>query len=169
MVFDATDFKHELTAELIAAISYALETDAEVEIDEINEVRKVISTYTYSFHGQFAAGEQFGEFYGQYSAKDGKATLMQMKFKFGDFDTEALIKCASGQSMLNGISNAYNVYKTRKHAMPKIFPKLVEKLDEIDKIAADTKVEEQIVSITTDIRELFGTDIELVSTLPKEG
>jgi hypothetical protein len=71
--------------------------------------------------------------------------------------------------MLNGISNAYNVYKTRKHAMPKIFPKLVEKLDAIDKIAADTKVEEQIVSITSDIRELFGTDIELVSTLPKEG
>ena len=86
MVFDATDFKHELTAELIAAISYALETDAEVEIDEIKEVRKVISTYTYSFHGQFAAGEQFGEFYGQYSAKDGKATLMQMKFKFNKQD-----------------------------------------------------------------------------------
>ena len=169
MVFDATDFKHELTTELIAAISYVLETDAEVEIDEIKEVRKVISTYTYSFHGQFAAGEQFGEFYGQYSAKDGKATIMQMKFKFGDFDTEAVVNCGSGQSLLNGISNAYSVYKTRKGSLPKIYPKLTERLDEIDRLASDTKVAEKIASVTKEIRELFGTDIELVSTLPKEG
>lgn len=169
MVFDATDFKHELTTELIAAISYVLETDAEAEIDEIKEVRKVISTYTYSFHGQFAAGEQFGEFYGQYSAKDGKATIMQMKFKFGDCDTEAVVNCGSGQTMLNGIANAYNVYRTRKGALPKIYPRLTEKLDTINRLAADTKVSEKIAAITTDIRELFGTDIELVSTLPKEG
>jgi hypothetical protein len=168
MVFDA-DFEHEMTQQMVAAISFALELDAEVIIDDVKQVRKVINTYTYSFHGQFAAGELFGEFYGQYSVKENLTTLAQMKFKFGDFDTEAVVNCGSGQSLLNGISNAYSVYKTRKGALPKIYPKLTERLDEIDRLASDTKVAEKIASVTNEIRELFGTDIELVSTLPKEG
>lgn len=168
MVFDA-DFEHEMTQQMVAAISFALEMDAEVAIDDVKQVRKVINTYTYSFHGQFAAGELYGEFYGQYSVKDNRTTLNQMKFKFGGFDTEAVVNCGSGQSLLNGISNAYSVYKTRKGALPKIYPKLTERLDEIDRLASDTKVAEKIASVTKAIRELFGTDIELVSTLPKEG
>jgi hypothetical protein len=168
MVFDA-DFEHEMTQQMVAAISFALELDAEVMIDDVKQVRKVINTYTYSFHGQFAAGELFGEFYGQYSVKDNLTTLNQMKFKFGDCDTEAVISCGSGQTMLNGISNAYNVYRTRKGALPKIYPQLTSKLDTINRLAADTKVSEKIAAITAEIRELFGTDIELVSTLPKEG
>ena len=168
MVFDA-DFENEMTQQMVAAISFALELDAEVMIDDVKQVRKVINTYTYSFHGQFAAGELFGEFYGQYSVKDNLTTLAQMKFKFGDSDTEAVINCGSGQSMLTGISNAYNVYRTRKAALPKIYPQLVEKLDALDKLAADTRIQDKIVSITKEIRDLFGTDIELVTTLPKEG
>ena len=62
MVFDA-DFKEEMTQQMIAAISFALESDTEVLIDDIKQIRKVINTYTYSFHGQFAAGERFGVFY----------------------------------------------------------------------------------------------------------
>ena len=168
MVFDA-DFEHEMTQQMVAAISFALEMDAEVAIDDVKQVRKVINTYTYSFHGQFAAGELYGEFYGQYSVKDTLTTLNQMKFKFGDVDTEAVVNCGSGQSLLNGISNAYSVYKTRKGALPKIYPQIVEKLDALDKLAADTRIQDKIVSITKEIRELFGTNIELVSTLPKEG
>jgi hypothetical protein len=168
MVFDA-DFEHEMTQQMVAAISFALEMDAEVAIDDVKQVRKVINTYTYSFHGQFAAGELYGEFYGQYSVKDNLTTLNQMKFKCGDCDTEAVVNCGSGQTMLNGIANAYNVYRTRKGALPKIYPQLTEKLDTINRLAADTRVSEKIAAVTTEIRELFGTDIELVSTLPKEG
>jgi len=167
MVFDA-DFKEEMTQQMIAAISFALESDTEVLIDDIKQIRKVINTYTYSFHGQFAAGELFGEFYGQYSLKDNLTTLMQMKFKFGDSDTESIVKCNSGQTMLNGIANAYNIYRTRKSALPRIYPELVKKLDRIDKIAEDTKVADKILQITAEIRDMFGTDIELVGTLPAE-
>ena len=167
MVFDA-DFKEEMTQQMIAAISFALESDTEVLIDDIKQIRKVINTYTYSFHGQFAAGELFGEFYGQYSLKDNLTTLMQMKFKFGDSDTESIVKCNSGQTMLNGIANAYNIYRTRKSALPRIYPELVKKLDIIDKIAEDTKVADKILQITAEIRDMFGTDIELVGTLPAE-
>lgn len=167
MVFDA-DFKEEMTQQMIAAISFALESDTEVLIDDIKQIRKVINTYTYSFHGQFAAGELFGEFYGQYSLKDNLTTLLQMKFKFGDSDTESIVKCNSGQTMLNGIANAYNIYRTRKSALPRIYPELVKKLDLIDKIAEDTKVADKILQITAEIRDMFGTDIELVGTLPAE-
>lgn len=167
MVFDA-DFKEEMTQQMIAAISFALESDTEVLIDDIKQIRKVINTYTYSFHGQFAAGELFGEFYGQYSLKDNLTTLLQMKFKFGDSDTESIVKCNSGQTMLNGIANAYNIYRTRKSALPRIYPELVKKLDHIDKIAEDTKVADKILQLTAEIRDMFGTDIELVGTLPAE-
>jgi hypothetical protein len=167
MVFDA-DFKEEMTQQMIAAISFALESDTEVLIDDIKQIRKVINTYTYSFHGQFAAGELFGEFYGQFSVKDNLTTLLQMKFKFGDSDTESIVKCNSGQTMLNGIANAYNIYRTRKSALPRIYPELVKKLDRIDKIAEDTKVADKILQITAEIRDMFGTDIELVGTLPAE-
>jgi hypothetical protein len=167
MVFDA-DFKEEMTQQMIAAISFALESDTEVLIDDIKQIRKVINTYTYSFHGQFAAGELFGEFYGQFSVKDNLTNLMQMKFKFGDSDTESIVKCNSGQTMLNGIANAYNIYRTRKSALPRIYPELVKKLDRIDKIAEDTKVADKILQITAEIRDMFGTDIELVGTLPAE-
>lgn len=167
MVFDA-DFKEEMTQQMIAAISFALESDTEVLIDDIKQIRKVINTYTYSFHGQFAAGELFGEFYGQFSVKDNLTTLQQMKFKFGDSDTESIVKCNSGQTMLNGIANAYNIYRTRKSALPRIYPELVKKLDRIDKIAEDTKVADKILQITAEIRDMFGTDIELVGTLPAE-
>ena len=167
MVFDA-DFKEEMTQQMIAAISFALESDTEVLIDDIKQIRKVINTYTYSFHGQFAAGELFGEFYGQFSVKDNLTTLLQMKFKFGDSDTESIVKCNSGQTMLNGIANAYNIYRTRKSALPRIYPELVKKLDLIDKIAEDTKVADKILQITAEIRDMFGTDIELVGTLPAE-
>lgn len=167
MVFDA-DFKEEMTQQMIAAISFALESDTEVLIDDIKQIRKVINTYTYSFHGQFAAVELFGEFYGQYSLKDNLTNLMQMKFKFGDSDTESIVKCNSGQTMLNGIANAYNIYRTRKSALPRIYPELVKKLDSIDKIAEDTKVADKILQLTAEIRDMFGTDIELVGTLPAE-
>ncbi len=167
MVFDA-DFNEEITQQLIAAISFALESDAEVLLDEVKQIRKVINTYTYSFHGQFAAGEVFGEFYGQFSVKDNLKTLQQMKFKFGDSDTESIIKCNSGQTMLNGIANAYNIYRTRKSALPRIYPELVKRLELIDKIAEDTKVADKILHLTAEIREMFGTDIELVGTLPAE-
>lgn len=167
MVFDA-DFKEEMTQQMIAAISFALESDTEVLIDDIKQIRKVINTYTYSFHGQFAAGELFGEFYGQFSVKDNLTTLLQMKFKFGDSDTESIVKCNSGQTMLNGIANAYNIYRTRKSALPRIYPELVKKLDRIDKIAEDTKVADKILQLTAEIRDMFGTDIELVGTLPAE-
>ena len=43
MVFDA-DFKHEMTQQMVAAISFALELDAEVMIDDIKQIRKVINT-----------------------------------------------------------------------------------------------------------------------------
>lgn len=167
MVFDA-DFNEEITQQLIAAISFALESDAEVLLDEVKQIRKVINTYTYSFHGQFAAGEVFGEFYGQFSVKDNLKTLQQMKFKFGDSDTESIIKCNSCQTMLNGIANAYNIYRTRKSALPRIYPELVKRLELIDKIAEDTKVADKILHLTAEIREMFGTDIELVGTLPAE-
>ena len=167
MVFDA-DFKEEMTQQMLAAVSFALEMDAEVVIDEIKQVRKVINTYTYSFHGQFAAGELFGEFYGQFAVKDNLTTLSQMKFKFGDSDTESIVKCVSGQTMLNGIINAYNIYRTRKNALPKIYPELVKRLELIERIAEDTRVAEKILHITADIRDLFGTDIELVDSLPAE-
>lgn len=167
MVFDA-DFNEEITQQLIAAISFALESDAEVLLDEVKQIRKVINTYTYSFHGQFAAGEVFGEFYGQFSVKDNLKTIQQMKFKFGDSDTESIIKCNSCQTMLNGIANAYNIYRTRKSALPRIYPELVKRLELIDKIAEDTKVADKILHLTAEIREMFGTDIELVGTLPAE-
>lgn len=167
MVFD-TDFKKEMTQQMIAAISFALESDAEVLIDDIQQIRKVINTYTYSFHGQFAAGEMFGEFYGQYSVKDNLTTLLQMKFKFGDSDTESLVKCNSGQTMLQGIATAYNIYRTRKSALPRIYPELVKRLELIEKIAEDTKVADKILYLTAEIRELFGTDIEIANTLPAE-
>lgn len=167
MVFDA-DFNEEITQQLIAAISFALESDAEVLLDEVKQIRKVINTYTYSFHGQFAAGEVFGEFYGQFSVKDNLKTLQQMKFKFGDSDTESIIKCNSCQTMLNGIANAYNIYRTRKSALPRIYPELVKRLELIDKIAEDTKVADKILHLTAEIREMFGTDIELAGTLPAE-
>ena len=167
MVFDA-DFNEEITQQLIAAISFALESDAEVLLDEVKQIRKVINTYTYSFHGQFAAGEVFGEFYGQFSVKDNLKTLQQMKLKFGDSDTESIIKCNSCQTMLNGIANAYNIYRTRKSALPRIYPELVKRLDLIDKIAEDTKVADKILHLTAEIREMFGTDIELAGTLPAE-
>jgi hypothetical protein len=171
MVFDATDFKTEFTTELIAAISFALEADAEVLVDDIKEVRKVINTYTYAFHGQFAAGELFGDFYGQYAAKDHTANLTQMKVKFGDSDTESIVTCNSGQSILSGFANAYQIYRTRKAALPKIYPELVKKLELIETIAEDTKVADKILPITAEIRDLFGTDIELADKLPieKEG
>ncbi|WP_405323266.1 hypothetical protein [Fibrobacter sp.] len=167
MVFDA-DFNEEITQQLIAAISFALESDAEVLLDEVKQIRKVINTYTYSFHGQFAAGEVFGEFYGQFSVKDNLKTLQQMKFKFGDSDTESIIKCNSGQTMLNGIANAYNIYRTRKSALPRIYPELVKRLELIEKIAEDTKVADKILYLTAEIREMFGTDIEIAGTLPAE-
>ena len=169
MVFDA-DFKEEMTQQMIAAISFALESDTEVLIDDIKQIRKVINTYTYSFHGQFAAGELFGEFYGQYSVKDNLTTLLQMKFKFGDSDTESIVKCNSGQAMLNGIANAYNIYRTRKSALPRIYPELVKRLDLIEKIAKSEaqEVAEKILYLTAEIREMFGTDIELVGSLPAE-
>ena len=167
MVFDA-DFNEEITQQLIAAISFALESDAEVLLDEVKQIRKVINTYTYSFHGQFAAGEVFGEFYGQFAVKDNMKTLQQMKFKFGDSDTESIIKCNSCQTMLNGIANAYNIYRTRKSALPRIYPELVKRLDLIDKIAEDTKVTDKILYLTAEIREMFGTDIEIAGTLPAE-
>lgn len=167
MVFDA-DFNEEITQQLIAAISFALESDAEVLLDEVKQIRKVINTYTYSFHGQFAAGEVFGEFYGQFAVKDNMKTLQQMKFKFGDSDTESIIKCNSCQTMLNGIANAYNIYRTRKSALPRIYPELVKRLELIEKIAEDTKVADKILYLTAEIREMFGTDIELVGTLPAE-
>lgn len=161
MVFD-TNFKEEMTQQLIAALSFALEADAEVLIDKVEQVRKVINTYTYSFHGEFAALEMFGEFYGTFAVKDNLTTIMQFKFKFGDSDTESIIKCGSSKALLDGLTNAYNIYRTRKAAMPRIYPKLVQILDKIEKMAPDTK------PLTDEIKSLFGTDIELVSELPKE-
>jgi hypothetical protein len=161
MVFEG-NFKDELTSQLIAAISFALEADADVEIDEDSIVRKVIKTTTHKFHGQFAANDLFGEFYGNYSEKDGVNTLSQMMFKFGGSDTESIVKCVSNQTLLSGIGNAYAIFNKRKEAQPKIYPALVKLLDKIEKMAPDTK------PITEEIKSMFGTDIELVDTIPAE-
>ena len=161
MTFDS-DFVTSLKDTMIAAISFALESDADADITDFHEVRKVLHTTTYSFTGEFAAGEMFGSFYGQCSCKDGVYTLAQMKFKFGDMDTESIIKCVSNQTLLQGITNAYNVYCTRKEAQPRIYPQLVSLLEKIEKMAPDTK------PVTEEIKALFGTDIELVASLPQE-
>lgn len=167
MVFE-NDFKTEFQQQMLAALSFALEADAEVLISEIRQIRKVINTYTYSFNGEFAVGEDYGTFYGMYSVKDGISTITQMKIHFGEIDTESIVKCSSGQTMLNSITNAYNIYCTRKDAMPRIYPTLVEKLDMIDDIIRNTSVAERIKAITGEIRDMFGTNIELVDSLTPE-
>lgn len=161
MTFDS-DFVNSLKDTMIAAISFAMESDADADVTDFHEVRKVLHTTTYSFAGEFAAGEMFGSFYGQCSYKDNVYTLSQMKFKFGDVDTEAVIKCTSNQTVLQGITNAYNVYTTRKEAQPKMYPQLLGILEKIEQMAPDTK------SLTEEIRHMFGTDIELVDKIPQE-
>jgi len=167
MVFEG-NFIEEMTQQMVAALSFALEADAEVEISEPKQVRKVLSTVTYAFSGEFAAGELFGSFYGQYSQKDNTVTLTQMKLKFGDMDAESVVKCASNQALLQGLSNAYSIYLTRKSAQPRIYPELVKKLDQIKEILAGNPALEKVSPIIADIKDMFGTDIELVDKLPTE-
>lgn len=167
MVFEG-NFIEEMTQQMVAALSFALEADAEVEISEPKLVRKVLSTVTYAFSGEFAAGELFGSFYGQYSQKDNTVTLTQMKLKFGDMDAESVVKCASNQALLQGLSNAYSIYLTRKGAQPRIYPNLVKKLDRIQEILTGNPAFEKVSPIIADIKEMFGTDIELVDKLPTE-
>ena len=167
MVFEG-NFVQEMTQQMVAALSFAMEADAEVEIAEPVQVRKVLSTVTYAFSGEFAAGELFGTFYGQYSQKDSNVTLTQMKLKFGDMDAESVVKCASNQALLQGLSNAYSIYLTRKAAQPRIYPQLVKKLDKIKEILTGNPALEKVSSVIAEIKDLYGTDIELVDKLPTE-
>jgi len=168
MTFDEKNIVAELTDHLVGAMSFAMDADAEVQLSDPELVRKVISTATWKLSGEFAAGELFGTLSCTYSSKDGLANLQQLAIKFGDVDAESIVRCASAKTLLDGITNAYQIFMTRYKAKPKQYVKLLETLDKIDKASSGFACGPAISSLTDEIRSQFGTDIELVDTLPKE-
>lgn len=168
MTFDEKNVVAELTEHLVAAMSFAMDADAEVQLTEPELVRKVISTSTWKLSGEFAAGELFGTVSCTYSAKDGVANVQKISVKFGEVDAESIVNCASAKNLLDGITNAYQVYQTRYRAKPKQYEKLVESLSQIEKASAGFGCGPTISGLVAAIRNQYGTDIELVDTLPKE-
>ena len=168
MVFEVEKFVGEMTEHLMAAMSFAMDADAEVVLTEPSLVRKVISTSTYSFDGEFAANEIFGTVRGTFAEKDGVANVTKIALKFGDIDAESLVQCGSASALLEGITNAYQVYRTRALAKPRQYEKLKKTLSQIDELACSCKSADRIHELTNQIRDQFGTDIELVDKMPQE-
>ena len=168
MTFDEKTIVAELTEHLVAAMSFAMDADAEVQLTDPELVRKVISTSTWKLSGEFAAGELFGTVSCTYSAKDGVANVQKVSIKFGDVDAESIVNCGSAKGLLDGITNAYQVYQTRYRAKPKQYEKLVESLSQIEKSSVGFGCGPVISGLVAAIKNQYGTDIELVETLPKE-
>ena len=168
MTFTENTVKAELTEHLVAAMSFAMDADAEVQLSDPELVRKVISTSTWKLSGEFAAGEMFGTVSCTYSAKDGVANVQKVSVKFGDVDAESIVNCGSAKGLLDGITNAYQVYQTRFRAKPKQYEKLVELLGKIEKSASGFGCGPTISQLVSEIKHEYGADIELVERLPEE-
>ncbi len=168
MTFDDTAVITEMTNHLIAALSFAMDADADVQLSEPELVRTVINTSTWKISGEFAAGEIFGTISGTYSSKNGIANIQRISIRFDGVDAESIVHCGSAKGLLEGITNAYQIYKTRYQAKPKQYEQLVESLSKIEEAASGFACSNTISGIVASIKYTYGIDIELVDTLPKE-
>lgn len=170
MVFSVTQFKEEFAKQLSDAMCFVFESDAEVDVQTIEETRKVLSTTLATFSGEFVAGEIFGSFRGNYAAKGDHATVERIYITICDSPAESTIQLASTQDLMRTLMTAHKLFFTRENLAPKqyeIISTECDKLDEIAKYLPDNRIESFKKSIGM-IRAQIAIDFDINKATDKE-
>lgn len=156
MIFKSEFISTTLADELTAAMSFVFEADAEVEFEQPELIRKVLSTETYAIHGQFAAGELYGRLGGKFTVKDGNATVNEINITIGEIEATSKISTGTQAAMLSTLTNAHQIYLTRERNQGRQHESIQILCDKIDELAEGLDNAEEFTNITAEIRQHLG-------------
>ena len=170
MQFSVTNFKEEFSRQLYDAMCFVFEADAEVEVQTVEVTKKVLSTTMATFTGEFVAGEIYGSFRGNYSAKGDTASVERIYITICESPAESVIQYGSSQDILKSLMNAHKLYFTRERLAPKQYEIIAaecEKLTEIAKTLPENRKEAFTKSIEM-IRSQIMIDFDINKATDQE-
>lgn len=159
MKFSREKYIDEMKDHLVGALSFVIEADVEVGLEEPVLVKKVLSTETYSVHAVFVAGEIDGTLDFNVVCKNDTATVSLVTLSFSDIDAETKCHCDTEQELLDAIKNAHQMYVTRKNTQGKRYKAInacCDKLVELADTIKNKKTNEKLISIVKEIRQQVG-------------
>lgn len=158
MKFSQETLREGMATALVGAMSFVMEADVEVGLEEPALVKKVLSTETYSVTGLFAAGEIDGTIAFTAVCKDGVANVHSLTVKFSDVDAETVCQCETEQDLLAALTNAHQMYITRKRTQGKRYEKINQCCDQLSELVQTMakKHQDKVNSIIQEIRNQVG-------------
>lgn len=158
MKFSCENYIAEMKDHLVGAMSFVIETDVEIGMDEPVLVKKVLTTETYSVHAVFVAGEIDGTVDFNVVCKEGTASISRITLAFSDVDAETICHCDTEQELLDSIKNAHQMYVTRKNTQGKRYKAINACCDQLFELSQtlNKKASEKLISIIKEIRNQVG-------------
>jgi len=158
MKFSCENYIAEMKDHLVGALSFVIETDVEIGMDEPVLIKKVLTTETYSVHAVFVAGEIDGTIDFNVVCKDGTALISRITIAFSDIDAETTCHCDTEQELLDSIKNAHQMYVTRKNTKGKRYKAINACCDQLVELSKtlNKKASEKLISIIKEIRNQVG-------------
>ena len=139
-----------IRAKLVEAITFIVETKANVEFDEPRKVNSMAKIDIYEVTGEYLAGELFGKIVLTVTDAPTGAMPNKMQMSFGD-ENPTPVSITSPNELFESIKNKHRLFVERSYNKSTAFA-LNDALRELEELQCPPEVHEKIMTIIQKLR-----------------